>query len=150
MPILNYTTSIDAEKTVAQIQKMLSMTGASAIMTEYDKDKVLSSISFRVSHQGQDLAFRLPAQIDKIWTLLQADSKVPRKLKSREQAAKVTWRIIKDWVEAQLAIIEAEQAEMIEVFLPYMQDAKTGETFYQSLESKGLGNLLGYTQESNK
>jgi hypothetical protein len=34
-------------------------------------------------------------------------------------ARKVAWRIIKDWVAAQLALIEAEQATLAQVFLPY-------------------------------
>lgn len=144
MPILNYTTSIEAEKTVGQIQKMLSLAGARAIMTQYDQDQVLSSIAFQIDHQGQMLSFLLPAQLDKIWTILQNDDKVPRRLKSRDQAARVTWRIIKDWVEAQLAIIEAEQAEMVEVFLPYMQDAQ-GQTVYQRLEHHGVAGLLGHS-----
>jgi hypothetical protein len=32
---------------------------------------------------------------------------------------RVAWRIVKDWIEAQMAIVEAGQAEMAEVFLPY-------------------------------
>jgi len=145
MPIMNYTTSIDSAKTASEIQKCLARAGASAVMTLYDEDQVLSSIAFQISQNGQVLSFQLPAQIDKVWQLLQSDNKVPRKLKTREQASRVTWRIIKDWIEAQMAIIEAEQAEMTEVFLPYLQD-HTGQTVYQRLESHGVSGLLGHTQ----
>ena len=37
---------------------------------------------------------------------------------------------MKSWCEAQLAIVESNQAEMAEVFLPYAIDAK-GETMYR-------------------
>ena len=80
-------------------------------MTEYDTDQVLCAVSFRMMCSGIMVNFRLPAQIDRIYVLLQRDDKVARKFKTREQAARVAWRIIKDWIEAHLAIVEAEQAE---------------------------------------
>jgi len=143
MPILNYTTSIQTEKTVSQIQALLSGAGAKAIITEYDDDQILSSIGFQLVIQGQTLSFRLPARIDKIHILLQNDSLVPNKLRTREQAARVCWRIIKDWIEAQIALTEAEQAQLTEVFLPYAQDS-TGATLYEKLELKGFAGLIGY------
>ncbi len=52
MPILNYTTEIDVEKTCGQIQKMLAAAGANAIMTEYDPEGILSSVAFRLDLPG--------------------------------------------------------------------------------------------------
>lgn len=89
------------------------------------------------------VSFRLPAQIDRIYVLLQRDNKVTRKLRTREQAARVAWRIIKDWIEAQLAIVEADQAEMVEVFLPYAQNPTTGKTLFEQLSNDQFG-LLEY------
>lgn len=145
MPILNYTTSIAVEKTVGQIQGALAQAGAQAVLTEYDSDRVLSALSFRMLHQNVMVSFRLPAQIDKIYVILQNDDRVTRKLKSREQAARVSWRIIKDWVEAQLAIVEAEQAQMVEVFLPYAQNPTTGETLFNQLAESNFA-LLEYDE----
>lgn len=110
-------------------------------MAEYDNDQVLSAISFRMMYSGIMVSFRLPAQIDRIYVLLQNDNKVPRKLKTREQAARVAWRIIKDWIEAQLAIVEAEQAEMVEVFLPYAQNPDTGQTLFEQVSNDHFAML---------
>jgi hypothetical protein len=143
MPILNYTTSIAVEKTTGEIQAKLAKAGAQAVMTEYDSDQVLSAVSFRMLCNSIMINFRLPAQIDRIYVLLQRDDKVPRKLKTRAQASRVAWRIIKDWIEAQLAIVEAEQAEMVEVFLPYAQNPTTGKTLYEQLSNDQFG-LLEY------
>jgi hypothetical protein len=33
----------------------------------------------------------------------------------------VAWRVLKDWLEAQLALIEAGVADMSQVMLPYMR-----------------------------
>jgi hypothetical protein len=142
MPILNYTTSITVEKTVAEIQHKLSRAGAQAVLTEYDPERVLTAISFRMLCQSDVLlTFRLPAQVDRIYALLQRDPKVGRSLRTREQAARVAWRIIKDWVEAQLAIVEAEQAKMVEVFLPYAQNPATGQTLYEQLAGSNFALL---------
>lgn len=143
MPILNYTTTIAVEKTTGEIQGKLARSGAQAVMTEYDSEQVLCALSFRMMCSGIMVSFRLPAQIDRIYILLQRDNKVARKLKTRDQAARVAWRIIKDWIEAQLAIVEAEQAEMVEVFLPYAQNPSTGKTLFEQLSNDQFA-LLEY------
>lgn len=86
------------------------------------------------------LSFRLPARLDAIYKIL-CDTCEPR-YHHRAQAARVTWRILKDWVEAQLAIVEAEQADLVEVFLPYAQNEQTGQTLYKSIREGGF-KLLG-------
>lgn len=139
MAILNYTTSIAAEKTAQEIQVKLVKASASAVLMEYE-NCVLSHLSFKVSTKHGEMAFRLPANIDGVLKAIQRDSDVPKKLKTRDQAARVAWRIVKDWVEAQLAIIEADMATLPQVFLPYMQ-TNTGETVYQRFEKQGLPAL---------
>lgn len=37
-----------------------------------------------------------------------------------EQAHRTAWRIVKEWVVAQMALIETGMVDMEEVFLPYM------------------------------
>ncbi len=143
MAILNYTTSIAAEKTVTEIQGKLAKAGASAILTEYDDNGVLSAMSFRITANGQLLSFRLPARIDGVFNRLKNDNKVARSLKTKEQAAKVAWRILKDWIEAQIALVQAEQADMAEVFLPYAQN-QSGETLYEKIKG---GGFLALTDE---
>lgn len=140
MAILNYTTAIKAEKTVGEIQGMLAAAGASAVLIEYGPGGVLAALSFRINTVNGQLSFRLPARYKGVYKRLQ-DEGVPRRLQTEEQAARVSWRIIKDWVKAQLALVEAEQAELTEVFLPYLQDPNTGDTVYQKLKSDGFKKL---------
>ena len=139
MPILNYTTKVAAETTAGQIQKILVRVGAQAIMSEFDDEGVMCALSFRMNHNGIPIMFRLPARVDAIHRLLQDQSDRPS-YRTREHAAKVAWRIIKDWVEAQCAIIEAEQADLIEVFLPYAQD-NSGTTVYERLKNSDFRML---------
>ncbi|MCK4240846.1 MAG: hypothetical protein KAX30_04425 [Candidatus Atribacteria bacterium] len=132
MPILNYTTSINPEKTVAEIQIKLAKAGAQAVLCEYDEDGIMKAISFRIKTSNGHLSFRLPSNIAGIYKKLVNNPKVPNKLKTHEQATRVAWRILKDWLEAQLAIIEAEMADIKEVFLPYAQNPQ-GKTLYETL-----------------
>ena len=133
MPILNYTTSINPEKTVAEIQKKLARAGAKAVLCEYDADDgLIEAISFRISTPNGDISFRLPSNKEGVYKKLTDNPKVPYRLQTYEQATRVAWRILKDWLEAQLAIIEAEMVDIKEVFLPYALNQQ-GKTLYESL-----------------
>ena len=136
MAILNYTTSIATEKTAAEIQKKLAVAGAQAVLSEYDKDGVMCAMSFRVNN----IYFRLPINIEGVYTTLIEDTKIPNRLKTHEQAARVAWRIIKDWIEAQIAIIKARQAKLEQVFLPYAQN-QDGKTLYEAVKDGGFKQL---------
>lgn len=140
MAILNYTTSITTEKTAGEIQKKLAMAKAQAVLCEYDDEAVMCAMSFRIATPYGMVFFRLPANTQGVYMALLNDPKVPKRLKTREQAAKVAWRILKDWIEAQLAIVDAEMATITEVFLPYAQD-QNGQTVYQSIEAGGFKML---------
>jgi len=140
MAILNYTTEVSTEKTVGEIQSRLAKAKAQAVLTEYDGTGLITHLSFKVDTKHGIMAFRLPANIEAILKIIKNSAKVPYRLKTREQAARVAWRIIFRWVEAQLAIIETEMVTIDQVFLPYMQSGD-GQTFYQSFEKHGLKAL---------
>lgn len=42
---------------------------------------------------------------------------------------------LKDWVEAQMALLDIEMVRFEEIFLPYIQ-TETGQTVYERLEEK--------------
>lgn len=141
MPILNYTTSVSAEKTVAQITKILAAAGARRIMTEYDERQLAIGIAFQIETPMGLQGFRLPAHVDAVWKVLrrQRDRGMIRsdRFVTREHAAAVGWRVIKDWIEAQLALIETEMVSISEIMLPYMTTA-SGQTVYQAFETGRL------------
>lgn len=141
MPILNYTTSVPVEKSAQEIQTKLVKAKATAVMSEYSADGILTHISFRLDTPHGPMSFRLPANVDGVYQALKKERKC-KVARTREQAAKVAWRIVKDWVEAQIAIIQAEMATPAQVFLPYAQDAKTGKTLYEVIQERGMDNLL--------
>jgi hypothetical protein len=135
--ILNYTTQIEVERTLMEISRILTQHGATAILTEFDSEGEVAALSFRVRVDDREVAFRLPADWRPILTLLERDQKVPKKSKVKAQAIRVAWRIIKDWTEAQMALIETQMVTMEQVFLPYAI-ADDGQTVYEHLRAHQL------------
>ena len=146
-PLLNYTTTIDPAKTVAEIQHILAKHRAKAILTNYDGNGNVESITFSIQTAACEVGFRLPANVDAVFAVLSRGKNIaPYRLKAYKeraypQARRVAWRIIKDWVEAQLAIVETEMVKLEQVFLPYAV-TRSGETLYEKLVSTGF-HLLG-------
>lgn len=136
MPIKNYTTEISVDRTINDLQKILAKAKANAILTEYGPDALPSALSFRVNVNGSDIHFILPVKVEGVTAALKRD----RVYRDDPQARRVAWRIVKDWCDSQMALIDAGQAELAQVFLPYAQ-AANGETFYQTLKGKGFLQL---------
>jgi hypothetical protein len=126
VPILNYTTKIRPDRTVAEIQNILAAKGARRIAIDYADGKI-SAVVFSLDIAGKSAEFRLPARPDGVLAALRKQ-RVPSTYQTREHAESVAWRIVKDWVSAQLALVEAQQAEMAEVFLPYVIVRKPTDT----------------------
>lgn len=133
MSIIKYTTSISVDKTVGEIQTLLAKAGAQAILCEYSPGAIVCAMSFRIETPHGAVFFRLPARTQGVLDRIRRDPKVPGRLKTEAQAARIAWRILRGWVEAQLAIIDVEMAEMAEVFLPFAQD-NDGKTLYSSFK----------------
>lgn len=132
MPLLNYTTKISTDKTVGEIQKMLARAGARAILSEYDNDGSISSVSFKMLVNDSEIGFRLPIKPSRVLAVLRTQRGVEPRYKTEEHARRVAWRIVKDWVEAQLAIIETKMVKADQVFLPYAI-TPNGETLYETI-----------------
>lgn len=140
MPILNYTTQVGVERTVQQIQKILVKAGAESITVNYDEKQGAVSLFFTVAVYGRSIPFRLPTNWQGALVAMRQDKKVPPKLRNEAQARRVAWRIVKDWVEAQMAFIESGQATLAQLFLPHVVRGD-GRTFYEEIESSYL--MLG-------
>ena len=140
MPILNYTTKVPVSSTMAEIQKILVKAGANAVLSEYGPDGSVSAVSFRIEDKSGPIHYKLPADIDGVERALKKD----KEYRDRAHAERVAWRIVKDWIEAQMAIVQAQMAELPQVFLPYAQ-TNTGETVYERIKGNGY-KLLGGNQ----
>lgn len=126
MAIKNYTTSIDVYKTLGEIQGELASHGARKIMVDYDGSGQPVGVTFGIETPAGPRLFCLPANIDGVRAVFEK-----QKVRAAPgQAERTAWRNIRDWIMAQMAIIEAGQVDMVQVFFPYLSD-HTGRTVYQ-------------------
>ena len=141
MGLLNYSTKIPAVKTAGEVQGILAKHGAKAVMIEYGDDGGVEALSFKIKRGETALGFSLPIEPDAVLKVLQrqygsGQLRSHQGQPDREQAVRVAWRILKDWVEAQMAILETEMVTMEQVFLPYLI---TGDkTLYQMMIDRGF------------
>lgn len=133
MPLLNYTTKVNVYTTLGEIQQQLVKHGAKKIMQDYDDHGRISALTFLIDTPAGLRGIRLPANVDSVLAVLHR-----QKVRcDREQAERVAWRIVKDWVEAQMAILESEMVQMDEIFLPYMVN-NSGRTFFEAYRENQL------------
>lgn len=137
MAILNYTTQIDVYKTVAEIEKILSEHGVMSIMKQYEDGQVVS-LSFLIDDGKKKIPVRMPIRVDECLKVMQKQKKEHPKMQikaTKEQASKVAWRIMKDWIEVQMALLEINMVRFEEIFLPYIETTG-GKTIYEKLEER--------------
>lgn len=138
--IANYSTTISSHKSVAEIQQMLATHGARRTMFENDETGEPVGIMFAVpGPNGEDVAFRLPADWKRVQAVLKRQ-RVSASFSTDQHARRVAWRIVRDWLRAQMAMIEADAVDLAEVFMPYML-TRGGETAYRLWQRGGLEAL---------
>jgi len=119
---MNYSTKISVDVTVGEIQGLLRRNGAESIMVEYAHQEP-SGLAFRIPTAQGVIAYRLPVDVERTLKLLTRQYEsgdIPRlRFATREQAGRVCWRTVKDWLEAQIAFIETEMVTLDVVMLPY-------------------------------
>lgn len=128
MAIKNYTTRISASKTIAEIQEILVKHGASRIVIDYDEEGHAQGVMFAIKDVGN---FSLPCRVEGVWNLFKKQKLTGA---TYEQAEKTAWRNVKDWIAAQIALVESEQASFVEVMLPYMLNH--GRTLYDAMKDQ--------------
>jgi hypothetical protein len=136
MKLMNRTTNINAEKTIMEIERLLAEFKASHVMKEYSSEGKVTSLSFKM--EGR--AYQIPANITGVFQVMFGNKRHSGRrdaMKNREeQAYKTAWRIIKDWVHAQLSIVLSGQSVPEEVLLPYLWDGK--RTLFQAYKEGRL------------
>jgi len=141
----NYTSLVPVGRTIGRIEEILARAGALSIHKEY-VDGRISALSFTLSAEqakaGADIAVRLPVEEGAVYSVLMADKKKPQAgtaERIREQAGRTAWKLMQDWIEIQISMIEMRQAEILQVFMPYIWAG--GKTLYRALVDGGFKML---------
>ncbi|MGL5911814.1 MAG: hypothetical protein ACRCZP_17560 [Phycicoccus sp.] len=149
MATVNYTTRIPVAQTAGEIQRLLGEQGAEAVMIRY-VDRAPVGVSFTLPALSEpDRVFALPVdamamsaslarQLD-AGTLPGSRGFRRAEFVSPEHGARVAWRVVKDWLAAQLALVAAGQARLDQVMLPYLLVGPSPDrTLYQAYAEHGL------------
>lgn len=160
MFLKNYTSDVPVSESIRRIETVLLKCGVTGIMKEYAANQKIVAITFRVTDASdRSWMIRIPAKekeaVDALFLDYAAGDPISkdgrllgtwtqRKKKQRKdfvsQGERTAWRIMKDWVEVQMSMIQLKQADVMEVFLPYVFDGR--RTYYQSLSESNYAGLL--------
>jgi len=145
MNLKNYTSSVPVDRSVMLIEHELVRAGATHIAKTYGKEKTLEGIIFQImGPNGVPLTFQLPSKWDKVLELMTREIRRPRpgtEQRTIDQAQRTAWKILYDWVQIQISMIEIGKADAIEMFLPYLYDVTTDQTFYQRMRETNFKQL---------
>lgn len=146
--MLNYTTKIPHSVTTGECLSMLARAGAAAVSIEFDSEAVPCGIGFRLNTPHGPRHFSLPVSIDGVHAILLKERKPGGRiaslhlsaaqrdqLASRDRAADIAWRVVKDWLEATLALIAHGMADLTEVMLPHLV-VDEGRTLWQAYQAR--------------
>lgn len=145
MPLLDYSTKVPEEKTAGEIVSLLRQKRAIAIMMEYSPtgNGEIVGLKWTVRTPHGDLPFSLPVNAEAVekvlWNQYLARD-IPRSLTTRAQAQRVAWRILLEWVRAQMALLDTGMVSLDQLFLPYLVTGH-GETLYDHMLSGGFKQL---------
>ncbi len=142
MALLNYSTTVPVDRTAAQIQKILSMHGATLVQATYDGAGNITGLGFNVDTAHGNLPFDVPINTAKIKVVLERQykaRKVPASALREGQPERIAWRIIKDWIEGQMALLETDMVQLEQIFLPYL--VRDGTTLYDYMLTGGFKQL---------
>jgi hypothetical protein len=145
IPIKNATSVMSIPKIFDMLQKTLVRHKAQHITFSYEQERIVA-LEFVLLINGREYPFRLPARIKAVEQILYGtDSRFLSKTQ-KEQAYRVAWANIRDWVAAQCALIDTNMVKPEEIFLPYMV-SNDGRTFFEVMTENKF--LLPRVEESS-
>jgi len=145
MAIKNYASDKPIDRIFAELQQTLGTHGAKQISFDYGDDGKVHGVQFVIKINDCFFPIKLPARVEQAQAVLKKqweDGIISHKRGKEntygyEQAYRVAWRNILDWVQAQMALLEIGMAKMEEIFLPYMLD-REGKTYFEHIKQQGF------------
>jgi hypothetical protein len=132
--MFTYTTQIEPEKTIGEIQQELAKHEAKSVKIDYKNGQPFA-LSFLIDTPSGEIGIRLPCNHAPVLRVLEKqyeERKISRGFVSEEQAYRISWRVVLYWIKAQMAILETEMVTIDQIFLPYML-IENNKTLYQKM-----------------
>lgn len=150
----NYTSN--SANTFNNIQKCLAEHKAQQIMFDYNDNGKIAGVAFALKIDERMVGFKLPARVEKVEQIFLEEKKnKPRNryyygtmtltTDEKDQAYRTAWANIKDWIVAQMAMIDTGMVKPEEVFLPYAV-TREGVTYFEAIKNNNF--MLGSGAEN--
>jgi len=136
MALKNTYSTLSASRYIEKIETALVLGGATGIGKFYEEGKIIG-LQFTLDIKGKNVDFKMPVGWKKVQQVLKNEG--AKRAEDDEYAYRVSWAILCDWVEAQMAIIASENVSMPQLFLPFAV-SKNGNTLFDAVMGS---NLLG-------
>ncbi len=145
--VKNYTTTISVENTIQEIELLLTRYGAKKILKEYDDNMNVACLTFMVKYNTGYVPIRLPSETDKVIVMLNQkvdNGDIPKRYKNdKEQAARIMWRVILDWIDAQMTMLDIGQKTLLQIFFSDVCPVGSDKTLFdKSTENEFKGYLI--------
>lgn len=147
MFLKNYTSNVPVSQTIYRIEQVLIKCGVSGISKQYRDGGKVDAITFSIElESGKPMLVRIPVNereaLEALWDNYKKSSPNGYKNKTDfiDQSERTAWKIVQDWVEVQMSMVQMKQADFREVFLPYFWDGR--RTFFTMVKDSGFRALL--------
>ena len=148
----NYTSTVDPETTIYRIENILARFGVSNVSKDYTNGDVSGIVFTLLMPDSPPMQVRLPANVDLVYEHLKKIGKRPTRTpidvwqrRMKDQSRRTAWKLIQDWIEVQLSLVEMKQAEAAQVFLPYFWDGK--KTFYAAIKERKFVGIVNKQEQ---
>jgi hypothetical protein len=134
------------------IERALVKAGATHIAKSYEGESV-TGFFFQLVENNKPIAFKLPVDVIAVSRVLKSALRRPRPgtlNRITEQAERTAWKLLYDWVDVQLSMIELQQAMAIQVFLPYAYDGDRNQTLFEKMQESKFQMLNAGAQEPDR
>jgi hypothetical protein len=132
---LNWSTSVPADRTAMECIAILIKHGARNVGMSLGEDRVPDGLDFVVSTPWGLQQYSLPIYMsgtEKALKKAWREHRIEPRFATPEHARRVAWRVIKDWLESQLALVEAGVADLPQVMLSFMK-VSVNQTMYEAV-----------------
>lgn len=142
----NYTSTVPASRSIQHIENQLVQHGAINILKEYSNDGKLTALCFILNIKDKQIPFKIPARIENCEKILKA--RIKRHTTSaikrvKEQAERTAWKLLSDWIDVNIGLEKIGQVELMEIFLSYVYDVSSKQTYFEKLKERNYKGLIG-------
>jgi hypothetical protein len=140
---LNWSTTVSADRSAMECIQILIKHGASNVGISLGEDKVPDGLDFVVTTPWGPQQYTLPINMrgtEKALKNAWREHRIEPRFATPEHARRVAWRVIKDWLESQLALVEAGVADLPQVMLSFMK-VSVDQTMYEAVVEQRMKAL---------